>query len=191
MLDNLLHERDVKVRAFSLEDDLVLIVGRLIDIHPEPDEEAARVERKAVGALELGPVIHDMTLELEVSAKDFKIKAARARMQIVPHLECRDVEDSVQELVGLTVTSGFTMNVKERLGGAKSCAHLVSLVLTMAPVVVQVAKVERHVPIVKQMAYLTDTCYMWRENGPVITRLTENENERLATRPKPAGIAEG
>ena len=72
------------------------------------------------------------------------------------------------------------MKVKEIIGDTKGCAHLTSLVIAMGPSAVQGywaaygverSKIELHQEAVKN---LINTCYIWREDGPLIMGLREN-----------------
>jgi len=53
-------------------------------------------------------------------------------MPTVPRQECRETLDSLLPLKGLPIVSGFTNRVKDLVGGAKGCAHLVALITAMA-----------------------------------------------------------
>jgi hypothetical protein len=83
----------------------------------------------------------------------------------------------IKNLEGLTITTGFTLRVKEIIGDTKGCAHLTSLVIAMGPCAVQGywaaygAEGTKRSPRGGAVRKLINTCYVWREDGPLIRKL--------------------
>ena len=96
----------------------------------------------------------------------------------VPHEECAQTAVSLQKLQGMRIVPGFTSKVKQLLGGKQGCLHLTTLVLAMAPAILQGfwAFRNRH-PEGRKISselmdnYLLDTCWVWRRDGPLVKRL--------------------
>lgn len=164
MKREILHTRQIKIEAYDVGGDRMLIVGRLDDTRPNDFHTLH-------GQIFPAGIIHDMSLELDVSMPDLTIADARVHMPQVPRDGCREVIPGLAALVGLKVAGGFTHEVRRLLGGPRNCAHLVSLILAMAPVIVQAASAYlQQQPITERTAmvgsHLVNSCYMWREDGP-------------------------
>ena len=177
MTGDRIHKRSIDVESFPLEGGQVLIVGHLVD-HHSFDVEPIKGDIKPAG------IIHDMTLELEVGLSDFKINAVRGTMAKRPYPACIEALPAVDEIVGLSVVSGFTRNMKQRIGGPKCCAHLVSLLLAMAPVVLQSAQEVDEQPVQPrpiETSAIANTCHVWRADGPLFPILQNQMAERKKT----------
>jgi hypothetical protein len=68
--------------------------------------------------------------------------------------------------------------VKKITGGIKGCTHLTTLLLVMAPAAVQgywsnMARKPFDGKLTRESMekYLTDTCYTWRKDGPLMMKL--------------------
>ena len=86
-------------------------------------------------------VIHDMRLGLRVRHPDLVITEARSEMASHPYTICPDALPPLQQLVGLSISRGFTREVNERFGRQRGCAHFTALIHAMAPAVRQGAGV--------------------------------------------------
>jgi len=76
---------------------------------------------------------------------------------------------------GLTIAPGFTSKVKQIAGGKKGCVHLTTLLLSMAPAVLQGYWIfesrKKHInenSVLDIEKYLVDTCWAWRKDGPLV-----------------------
>jgi hypothetical protein len=147
-----------------LRGDYHLVIGTLHDQRPW-----------ASGSL--GPRdLHRMELGIVVRRSDFVIVDAAADMQAFPHTECADIEDAFGDLIGLSVSRGYTNAVKDRFGRQRGCSHLEFLARALGPVVIQAVtssaawRVELgdgELPAeVGRMQWLTNTCHIWAEDGP-------------------------
>jgi hypothetical protein len=97
-------------------------------------------------------------------------------MVAFPHAECRDIEPSFHDLVGLNIGRGYTGAVQERFGRQRGCSHLEFLARTLGPAVIQgvaslaLQRLERregpHPLEGDGLPFLSNTCHVWRENGP-------------------------
>mgnify|MGYP006414782255 CR=1 FL=1 len=75
----------------------------------------------------------------------------------------------------LTIAPGFTAKVKKIAGGIKGCAHLTTLLLSMAPAALQgywifEAREEDRSEnsILDFEKYLVDTFWAWRKDSPLV-----------------------
>lgn len=169
-MKQLVHNREYSIDTYDLGDHCILIEGSLID-HRYPFKQ-----NKTPGDPRL---VHDMVVRLKVKGPEMLIEEAEAEMPYHPREECTVVLPWIQDLVGMRITTGFTMRVKETIGEIKGCAHLMSLVVAMGPCAVQgywsAYGVERAEMSLKEesMRKIINTCYLWREDGPLIMSLRE------------------
>ena len=107
------------------------------------------------------------------------IEEAEAEMPHHPREDCTVVIPWIRNLEGMRIATGFTMKVKETIGETKGCAHITSLVIGMGPSAVQgywaAYGVEREKLSLNTEAVtkILNTCYLWREEGPLIRGLQE------------------
>ncbi len=167
-MKELVHKREISIRTYDLGNHCILIEGGLIDhrYRPRPDEVP-----------EESKLVHDMVIRLKVRGPDMVIE--EAEMPHHPREECPGVLPWIRNLEGLRLATGFSMRVKEIIGGTKGCAHLTSLVIAMGPSAVQGywaaysverAKMSLHEEAVRKVI---NTCYVWREDGALVHRLRE------------------
>jgi hypothetical protein len=123
-----LHDREYRVQAYRKADDVILIRGAVRDQKPPglylgDDQEPL--------------TIHHMQIDLEVSFPMMEITAAEVRFVSFPNDICPDIVEHYDNLVGLSITRGFTHKVRELFGGPRACTHTTALLQAMAPVAIQ------------------------------------------------------
>ena len=176
-MKQLVHNREYSIDTYDLGDHYILIEGSLID-HRYPSNQ-----NKATSDARL---VHDMVVRLKVKGPEMLIEEADAEMPYHPREECPVVLPWIHDLVGMTITTGFTMRVKETIGETKGCAHLTSLVVAMGPCAVQgywaAYGIERAEMKLKEESIkkIINTCYLWREDGPLIMGLREAMKSRVS-----------
>jgi len=169
-MKKLVHNREHSIHTYDLGDHCILIEGSLIDHrYPSSQDETPGDPR----------LVHDMVVRLKVKGPHMLIQEAEAEMPYHPRKECTVVLPWIQNLVGMSIATGFTMKVKEIIGETKGCAHLTSLVIAMGPCAVQgywaAYGVERAEMSLREesISKIVNTCYLWREDGPLIMGLRE------------------
>jgi Protein of unknown function (DUF2889) len=157
------HRRSIIMDSYPLDDEHVIIAGRLTDVEPwaDPGHE----------------VIHDMTLTVTVRLADLVITAADAGMGSFPHAECPFIAPAFAQLEGLSVRRGFTKELRQRLGGVSGCAHLGELARALGPAVVRTSAASHH----RQAAASPSsagpaplplgTCHVWAADGPGVRKI--------------------
>ncbi|MHB8170763.1 MAG: DUF2889 domain-containing protein [Thermincolia bacterium] len=70
---------------------------------------------------------HEMKAALLVEPGTMEIKVVKAEMIRVPYDTCQKALELTDSLVGLLIKSGVNDQVKQLVGGAKGCVHLVNL----------------------------------------------------------------
>jgi hypothetical protein len=158
-----IHQRTIDMQVFEREGHLV-VIGILHDQRPW-----------ATG--EYGPrSVHRMELGIVVRRSDLVIVDAAAVMHTFPHAECPEIEDSFSDLVGLSISRGYTNAVQKRFGRERGCSHLEFLARSLGPVVIQAlsASAARRVEngedpggvqVEGGLQWLTNTCHLWAEGG--------------------------
>ena len=123
-----LHDREYRVRAFRRSDDRILLRGAVRDQKPpglylddDPDPLT----------------IHHMQVDMEVAFPTMEITAVDVVFETHPHEECPTITAHYGDLVGLSITRGFTHKVRELFGGPRGCTHTTMLFQAMAPVAIQ------------------------------------------------------
>ena len=161
-----IHTRRIDIATYEGDSDSILVEGVLTD------ERLTNSYRSSGETLPPGTV-HHMILRMEVRGPKLVIEDIAVEMPTVPMQECLETLESLTPLKGLPIVSGFTNRVKDRVGGAKGCAHLVALIAAMAPAAVQGAWAvmtskprdpATFLPDAKER--IKDTCRVWRSDGP-------------------------
>lgn len=132
-----LHFRRIDMHGFQRSDGLYEIEGRVTDRKP--------YDFSPGGAGPLVPAnqaIHDMGVRL-VFDDQMVVHDVQTFMEATPYLECRDGSQALQSLKGLRISNGWNKEVRSRLSGARSCTHLMELLIPMATAALQSLSVTR------------------------------------------------
>jgi hypothetical protein len=168
-----IHERRLTIRTYPLEDNRVIVEGWLRD------------ERLIFGFHRDGQprppgVVHLMGVRMLLGDFPITILEAEAEMSTTPHELCPTVAETVKEIVGLPIVSGFSDQVRKKLGGAEGCSHLMHLILAMGPAVLHgfwahqsrdPQPVPRSFEEIPGLPYLINSCQLWKEDGPLIQQI--------------------
>ncbi|MBA3011646.1 MAG: DUF2889 domain-containing protein [Proteobacteria bacterium] len=154
--------------SYIIDDEYILIAGEL------KERNLITVYERSGERIEPN-VFHHMQIQLLVKSAELKILDIHVKIPGAPHDDiCREMENSLDKIKGLTIAPGFTAKVKKIAGGIKGCAHLTTLLLSMAPAALQgywifEAREEHRSAnsILDVEKYLVDTCYAWRKDGPL------------------------
>ncbi|MFQ5829901.1 MAG: DUF2889 domain-containing protein [Candidatus Methylomirabilia bacterium] len=172
MSDQPVHVRTIRVEVRKVSDDEVEVQGAVLDERPQ----GARWFGE-----ERGTEIHNMTVTFRVRYPDFTITQASGSMTTHPYTICPEAVLPLRQLVGLSVSRGFSRAVQERLGREKGCAHLTALILSMAPVAKQgvgaAFRADSRVPTDEADLWFVNSCQAWRQNGPLHTVLKRRDRE--------------
>ena len=165
-----IHTRSIDVAIYSFEDDAIVVEGRL------KDDRLIDSYRSGGDVVQPG-VVHNMIIRMKVRGPGLIIEDIDVEMPTVPNDGCLETHRSLEPIKGMSIVSGFTVKVKELVGGAKGCAHLVALLMAMAPAAVQGAwTAATHLPNESQalktysLKRLKNTCYVWRSDGPAFEK---------------------
>jgi len=167
------HARSLDIAIYPYKEGKLIVEGRL------KDERCFR-SHLMNGDTRPPGVLHHMIIRILVSGPDLIIEDIEAEMPETPREECRETRDSLRPVIGMSISAGFTNQVKAALGGPASCSHLVALLLAMAPAAVQgfwshiVRKPYDPADYSeKALAVVLDTCRVWRSDGPTVRAYRE------------------
>jgi hypothetical protein len=161
-----IHTRRIEVATYDCGQDGIIVEGKL------KDDRLQKVYRPAGEHVQPGRV-HHMIIRMHVRGPNLTIDDIEVEMPTVPYEECIETLTSLEPVKGMQIASGFTNDVKELVGGAKGCAHLVALLVSMASAAVQGAWTAVSRRPAEQSGYrdramqaIADTCKVWRKDGP-------------------------
>jgi len=160
------HTRRIEVATYDCGRDGIIVAGSLKDDRLQPIH---RLDGRQIAPGR----VHHMIIRMRVQGPNLTIGDIEVEMPTVPYEECIETQTSLEPVKGMQIASGFTNAVKARVGGAKGCAHLVALLVSMASAAVQGAwaAVSRRPSDNadyrdRAMAVIVDTCRVWRKDGP-------------------------
>lgn len=180
------HQRSYQTEAFDDGDGTMRVWGRLIDTKPS-----------GLGLGDGKPiVIHDMEITLRVDPNTFVINAVDSTMHVHPYGDCPSILTSYQQLIGNSITRGYSRLVKELFGGPNGCSHLGALLIALGPVAIQASWGfdQNHQQVndrlegkfgaddaERQLKMNTNTCHHWSEGGAPIALLRKGERPARPT----------
>ncbi len=161
------HTRSISVSTRDDGEGFILVEGVLKD-------ERFQTSHVITGETFPAGVIHHMAVRLRVNCANLIIEDVKVDLIQVPRDVCRETENCLEGIKGLTISKGFTVKVKKLAGGARGCAHVVELLAAMAPAAIQGFAAHRSrnpVDLSSDEAkmvsrFLINTCHAWREDGP-------------------------
>lgn len=127
--------------------------------------------------------VHEMSLTLTVRQQDWLITRAEADMSAHPHGACPSTISDVQRIVGLRIAGGFNAELRQRLGGTRSCNHLHTMAQNAAQTMAlsHVSTLYEDDPVLPESGYapfyrrvldiaprVVNTCAVWATDGPVV-----------------------
>jgi hypothetical protein len=121
-----LHFRRIDMRGFRRSDGLFEIEGRVTDRKPYDFVPASG--GRQVPANE---PIHDMGVRL-VFDDQLLVHGVETFTDASPYAHCPEGGRALQSLKGLRMSSGWSKEVRSRLGGAQACTHLMEILIPMA-----------------------------------------------------------
>lgn len=175
-----IHTRDINIATYIAGEDHVIVEGALID-------NRLREFYLLTGEKRPPCVLHHLIIRLLLQGRKLEIKEIEVEMPGVPREECLELKDSLNPILGLSISSGFTARVVSIMGGTRGCFHLRTLLLSMAQAAVQgymtarmLKKVDAgSIPQSERLKYLpVDTCRVWRKDGPLIQRIIKAVDEK-------------
>ena len=164
-----LHHRQIDLRFFQRSDGLYEVEGHLVDRKTLPFRRLLHDRDMPAGA-----ALHDILVRLVVD-DSLLVHDASATMSATPFGICPEAANTLAPLKGLRIGAGWNKRVRELLGGAASCTHIVELLGPMASTVHQgfapkrVARMGE--PGNEEHNSKVDSCYSYGRNREVVARI--------------------
>jgi hypothetical protein len=163
-----IHFRRIDMRAYRRNDGLYEVEGRVTD-RKSQDLRVPGEDR----VIRANDAIHDMGVVL-VFDEDLLVHDVTTFTDAAPHGECPRGGEALQSLVGLKIQSGWSKEVRARLRGARSCTHLMELLIPIGTAAFQAlteVRFGRPEPTDAQGRPLKiDSCFAYREDGLVVLK---------------------
>ena len=118
------------MQAYARDDGLYDVEGHLTDTKPQDFTVTAGPLRPA------GTAIHGMWLRLTID-EQFLVHEIAAATDASPYGDCLGAPATLQAMVGVRIGAGWSREIKERLGGVKSCTHLAEMLAPLGTVAFQ------------------------------------------------------
>lgn len=168
------HKRSIEMSTYSVDEDHIVSKGTLRDVRMK-DYYLFTGEKKDAGTL------HDLSLVLLIKVPDMIIEDVEVILDTVPRNDCRFIKHTLDPVIGMSFRGGFSSKVRKAAGGSTGCTHLVNLITTMAPAVMQgywawyFQKKHDAAEVIEMQKGrgLKDSCYTWREDGEAYRKLME------------------
>jgi len=177
-----IHTREISLSSHVHEEAGLIVHGILKD--------RRRVPIVDILGRPKGPgIIHHITVTLALEKDPLRIVKAEAQMITVPTEYCAPTLDRLPNLEGLEIKSGFSLRVKEAIGGPEGCIHLCSLVTAMGTEMVHGWLTEKRskspqgtmdIDAVKENMFLIDSCRVWKKDGPRVRDIKKAMETRLS-----------
>jgi len=165
------HRRSIECEGYLREDGLWDIEARVVDTRTY---DCAYDEFHRGGMIRAGEPVHDMWLRLTIDL-DFVIHDVQAASVHTPFEVCPRAADSMRDLVGLRIGSGWIKQARERIGTDRSCTHQMDLLGPLAATAYQTL----HQALEERAARrserdkppILDTCLALSSSGEVVRNL--------------------
>ena len=167
-----IHARNIEISTYEYDDEYIVVEGEL--------KEDALIAIYISGEKHQPHTVHNMIIRMLIKCSSLTIKEINVEMPGIPYDECIETSNSLDMIKGLRISPGFTSKVKKSLKGNKRCVHLTTLLLAMAPAVMQgfwvySARDLGGNGVSSNMIkdYLIDSCWVWRRDGELVSRLKQ------------------
>lgn len=159
-----LHARNIEIFTYEYDEKSIVAEGVL--------KEDIRVPIYVSGRKQPPRTLHHMVIQMRIECSSLIIRDIKVEMPGVPYGACKETAASLDAIQGLRIAPGFSSKVRKILGKNKRCLHLTTLLLAMAPAVMQGYKVFNDtkpsggdIPSDVMENYVVDSCWVWRKGG--------------------------
>jgi Protein of unknown function (DUF2889) len=173
---NEIHHRQLDIRFFRRSDGLFEVEGRLLDRKTQPFRRLLHDRDTPAGT-----ALHDILVRLIID-ESLLVHDASATLAASPFEVCRGAANTLAPLKGLRIGAGWNKRVREVLGGAASCTHIVEMLGPMATTVHQgfapqrLARMTQHGS--DEHKSKIDSCYAYGGHREVVARLWPNLHKK-------------
>lgn len=161
-----LHSRSIEINGYGRTDGLYEVEARLIDT--KPFNFRPRSDTRVV---QTGDSIHDFLVRI-VFDEELVVNDIVAEPSAVPYADCLGGSETLKQLIGLKMSSGWASECKKRLAGEKGCSHLTGLMVPLATVAFQTLaglRVEKPMPLHPDgRPVLLNSCLAYSQSGKIV-----------------------
>jgi hypothetical protein len=126
-----LHFRRIDMHGYRRSDGLYEVEGRVTDRKPQDFTPAS-----ADHTVPANEPIHDMGVRL-VFDETMVVREVHTFTNSAPYDVCPEGGRALQSLKGVRIAAGWSSEVRSRLSGARSCTHLMELLIPLATTAIQ------------------------------------------------------
>lgn len=164
------HERIVEYRTYPLAEGKILVEGSLKDRRMMDGYNWC-------GDPQPPGTIHHICVRLLMGDWPLAVLDAEGEFITTPYEHCHSLEEVVSRLVGITIKSGYSDEVIQRIGGIHGCSHLTHLIIGMGPAALhgywsarslKRPECPRSIEEMQGLPYLLNSCKFWQADGPNI-----------------------
>jgi hypothetical protein len=164
-----LHHRQIDLRFFERPDGLFEVEGRLLDRKTHPFRRVLHDRDTPAGT-----PLHDILVRLVID-ESLQVQDASAIFSASPFGICHGAANTLAPLIGLRIGAGWNKRVRELLGGAASCTHIMEILGPMATTVFQGLAPRRLGSMTQTgsdaLKSKIDSCYAYGKDREVVARL--------------------
>ena len=172
------HTRTIEMSTFAVDASHILYTGHFRDVRHAPSLGLN-------GYLFEAGDLHNLEIHVLLKLPELIIEDIEVSINTVPMDDCNALVHSLDAVVGIAIGRGFTGAVKNLAGSKIGCTHLVHLLTTMAPAMLQgywalldaesrISGVQRPGRAASGVVFLKDSCHAWREEGAAFQALRES-----------------
>jgi hypothetical protein len=162
-----LHTRRIEMTGYERDDGLYEVEGRLLDTKTTPFKMGDG------STLNPGEPLHQMWIRL-VYDEQMLVHDVFSGVDFAPYGECSNAPAALQKLRGLSMKTGWSQEIRSRLGGALGCTHLTQMLQPMATTAFQTLsaiRLSRPSPLdAAGRPYKIDSCWTFSAAGDVVKR---------------------
>lgn len=163
-----LHFRRIDMRGFRRSDGLFEVEGRVVD-----RKSHDFIPASAGRAVRADEPVHDMGVRL-VFDSAMVVQEVQTFTDAAPYDMCPEGGRALQSLKGVRIAAGWSGEVRSRLGGARSCTHLMELLMPLATTAIQTVialRMSQPEPLDDAgRPRKIDSCYAYAADGELVAR---------------------
>lgn len=165
----LLHSRSIEMCGYQRSDGLYEVEGRLRDRKPYDFIPLVHSGR----FVPANESIHEMYVKL-VYDERLVVREIDSNTLAAPYANCHEGGTALQSVVGLAMSSGWSKEVKKRLGASRCCTHLMEMLIPMATTAYQslslASKTQPERVDSTGRPKKIDSCYAYSAQGALVQR---------------------
>lgn len=156
-----LHHRSLQFQGYARADGLWDIEGTITDTKTYAFANRDR------GGIAAGEALHDMHLRVTLDSA-MRIVDIAASMEATPYRICPGATVAMKKIIGVQIKSGWTREIRTRLGKTESCTHLVELLRPLATVAFQTIRRPQKETPPRNPPDSIDQCYAFARTREVV-----------------------